>query len=37
MMKQVGEDAFESIRWRESLPTSIHVNLTADYVNPDSL
>ena len=36
MMKQVGEDAFEILDGVNPLPTSIHVNLTADYVNPDS-
>ena len=36
MMKQVGEDAFEILEGVNPLPTSIHVNLTADYVNPDS-
>ena len=36
MMKEVGEDAFEILDGVNPLPTSIHVNLTADYVNPDS-
>ena len=36
MMKQVGEDAFEILDGVNPLPTSIHLNLTANYVNPDS-
>ena len=35
-MNEVGEDAFEILDGVNPLPTSIHVNLTADYVNPDS-
>jgi len=36
MMKHVGEDAFEILDGVNPLPSSIHVNLTSDYVNPDS-
>ena len=36
MMKQVGEDAFEILDGVNPLPTSIHLNLTANYVNSDS-
>ena len=36
MMKQVGEDAFEILDGVNPLPTSIHLNLTSNYVNPDS-
>ncbi len=36
MMKHVGEDAFEILDGVNPLPSSIHVNLSADYVNPDS-
>ena len=36
MLKHVGEDAFEILDGVNPLPSSIHVNLTSDYVNPDS-
>ena len=36
MMKHVGEDAFEILDGVNPLPSSIHVNLTSSYVNPDS-
>tara|TARA_Y100000385_G_scaffold276466_1_gene322220 strand:+ start:209 stop:1111 length:903 start_codon:yes stop_codon:yes gene_type:complete len=36
MMKHVGEDAFEILDGVNPLPSSIHVNLSAEYVNPDS-
>ena len=36
MMKHVGEDAFEILDGINPLPSSIHVNLTTEYVNPDS-
>ena len=36
MMKHVGEDAFEILDGVNPLPASIHVNLSAAYVNPDS-
>jgi cell division transport system permease protein len=36
MMKHVGKDAFEILDGVNPLPSSIHVNLTSDYVNPDS-
>ena len=36
MMKHVGEDAFEILDGVNPLPSSIHVNLTSGYVNPDS-
>jgi cell division transport system permease protein len=36
MMKHVGEDAFEILDGINPLPSSIHVNLTSSYVNPDS-
>ena len=36
MMKHVGEDAFEILDGVNPLPSSIHLNLTSDYVNPDS-
>ena len=36
MMKHVGEDAFEILDGVNPLPSSIHVNLTSFYVNPDS-
>lgn len=36
MMKHVGEDAFEILDGVNPLPSSIHVNLTSEYVNPDS-
>ena len=36
MMKHVGEDAFEILDGVNPLPSSIHVNLTSDYVNPNS-
>ena len=36
MMKHVGEDAFEILDGVNPIPSSIHVNLTSDYVNPDS-
>ena len=36
MMKHFGEDAFEILDGVNPLPSSIHVNLTSDYVNPDS-
>ena len=36
MLKHVGKDAFEILDGVNPLPSSIHVNLSADYVNPDS-
>ena len=36
MMKHVGQDAFEILDGVNPLPSSIHVNLTSSYVNPDS-
>tara|TARA_B100000035_G_scaffold120429_1_gene102243 strand:+ start:5917 stop:6816 length:900 start_codon:yes stop_codon:yes gene_type:complete len=36
MMKHVGEDAFEILDGVNPLPSSIHVNLSSSYVNPDS-
>lgn len=36
MMKHVGKDAFEILDGVNPLPPSIHVNLSAFYVNPDS-
>lgn len=36
MMKHVGKDAFEILDGVNPLPSSIHVNLSALYVNPDS-
>ena len=36
MLKHVGKDAFEILDGVNPLPSSIHVNLGADYVNPDS-
>jgi len=36
MMKHVGNDAFEILDGVNPLPSSIHVNLSASYVNPDS-
>jgi cell division transport system permease protein len=36
MMKHVGNDAFEILDGVNPLPSSIHVNLGASYVNPDS-
>ena len=36
MMKHVGEDAFDILDGVNPLPASIHVNLNASYVNPDS-
>ena len=36
MMKHVGEDAFEILDGVNPLPASIHINLSAAYVNPDS-
>jgi cell division transport system permease protein len=36
MMKHVGKDAFEILDGVNPLPASIHVNLSAAYVNPDS-
>ena len=36
MLKHVGEDAFEILDGVNPLPSSIHVNLTSGYVNPDS-
>jgi cell division transport system permease protein len=36
MMKHVGEDAFEILDGVNPLPSSIHINLTSSYVNPDS-
>jgi cell division transport system permease protein len=36
MMKHVGKDAFEILDGINPLPPSIHVNLSASYVNPDS-
>jgi len=36
MLKHVGKDAFEILDGVNPLPSSIHLNLSADYVNPDS-
>ena len=36
MMKHVGKDAFEILDGVNPLPSSIHVNLSSSYVNPDS-
>ena len=36
MMKHVGKDAFEILDGVNPLPSSIHVNLSSNYVNPDS-
>ena len=36
MMKHVGEDAFEILDGVNPLPSSIYINLTSSYVNPDS-
>ena len=36
MLKHVGKDAFEILDGVNPLPSSIQLNLSADYVNPDS-
>ena len=36
MMKHVGTDAFDILDGANPIPSSIHVNLSSDYVNPDS-
>jgi cell division transport system permease protein len=36
MLKHVGKDAFEILDGINPLPSSIHVNLSSSYVNPDS-
>ena len=36
MLKHVGKDAFEILDGVNPLPSSIHVNLSSSYVNPDS-
>ena len=36
MLKHVGKDAFEILDGVNPLPSSIHVNLSSGYVNPDS-
>ena len=36
MLKHVGKDAFEILDGVNPLPSSIHVNLSSNYVNPDS-
>ena len=36
LMKHVGDDAFDILDGVNPLPASIHVNLTSNYVNPDS-
>ena len=36
MMKHVGKDAFDILDGANPIPPSIHVNLSSDYVNPDS-
>ena len=36
MMKHVGNDAFDILDGVNPLPASIHVNLSSNYVNPDS-
>ncbi|MBG14747.1 MAG: hypothetical protein CL853_00165 [Crocinitomicaceae bacterium] len=36
MMKHVGGDAFDILDGANPIPPSIHVNLSSDYVNPDS-
>ena len=36
MLKHVGQDAFEILDGVNPLPSSIHVNLSSSYVNPDS-
>lgn len=36
MMKHVGQDAFDILDGANPIPPSIHVNLSSDYVNPDS-
>ena len=36
MMKHVGQNAFDILDGANPIPPSIHVNLSSDYVNPDS-
>ena len=36
MLKHVGKDAFEILDGVNPLPSSIHINLSSNYVNPDS-
>ena len=36
LLKHVGDDAFDILDGVNPLPASIHVNLTSNYVNPDS-
>ncbi len=36
LMKHVGDDAFDILDGVNPLPASIHINLTSNYVNPDS-
>ena len=36
MLQHVGEDAFDILDGSNPIPSSIHVNLSSEYVNPDS-